>query len=319
MRNLVSVVIPSYNHAPYIKEAIESVLNQTYQPIELIVIDDGSKDDSVEVIKTIIDDRMQLIQQTNRGAHLTINKGLELAKGDYLSILNSDDIYCPDRIASMMKVFSESPDIDLISSYIEVIDKHGKEIAVKKGWLNLEPWSLPNNTVNFKATNDFMLNLLTSNFISTTSNILFKKSLYQRIGGMRNLRFAHDWDFFLRACIAGKCAQIEKPLIKYRVHDSNTIHTHRAWMLFEINLIMAIYLTKLSDKVFSNVNNTMLMQENLAQLLGSINTQGNDKILWVLMMLLEAAKKQQVDNYEELLLDNAELRESFLKNMTVLC
>ena len=94
----VSVVIPSYNHAAYIREAVDSVLSQSLSDLELIVVDDGSQDESLDILAGYSDRRFHLYTQLNQGAHAAINRGLHAAAGDYLAILNSDDAYHPQRL-----------------------------------------------------------------------------------------------------------------------------------------------------------------------------------------------------------------------------
>ena len=309
---LVSVIIPSYNHALYIEQSIRSVLEQTYQNIELIVVDDGSTDQSVEIIENIKDPRLVLYKQTNYGAHVAINRGLSLAKGEYLTILNSDDIFYSERIETILNFFKSNSDVELVSTYIEVIDSQGKQLAIKKGWENLEPWALPSNDVNYKNTKSYALNLITSNFVSTTSNIVVKQSLYAKIGGMRNLRFAHDWDFLLRASLVAKCEQLEEVLLKYRVHSTNTIVSNKDWLLFEICWIMAVHFVKFGNKIFSDVLNPEILSIDIDRFLGSVYMQNKDKFIWLISIFIDSATKKGIENPEELLLDNAMLRSVFI-------
>src|SRR6266852_3055872 len=104
-RPLVSVVMPVYNHRDYVTQAIESVYAQTYRPIELIIIDDGSSDGSVKAVRDFIEASappdgiaVRFQHRENRGAYATINEGLDLAAGEYLAILNSDDLYVRERL-----------------------------------------------------------------------------------------------------------------------------------------------------------------------------------------------------------------------------
>lgn len=305
----VSVIIPLYNHENFIEDAIKSVLNQTYENLELIVIDDGSKDGSLALAQSFSDNRLTVISQENQGAHNTINRGLDLATGDYLTILNSDDVYEKDRLEKCIAFLANNPDTHLVCSFIKVINDKGKVLGVKQGWRNMEPWPIPNKDRSFANSDDFVKNLLLSNFISTTSNMIFTKQLYEAIGGMRNLKFAHDWDFALRAAEYGKCVLIEEPLMGYRIHGNNTISTNRKHMLFEICWIYAANLHRFEGShIFTG--NPLIELEELAE---SINLQGNDKILWILRSYFNAAKKQGVTNFELELLDNATLRESLFK------
>lgn len=307
---LLSVVIPSYNHEKFIAEAIKSVLNQTYQNLELIIVDDGSKDNSIDVIKKFHDSRITLYCQENKGAHNAINKGLELAKGKYLAILNSDDIYEKERFEIMIKYMKENPQYGFMCSYIQVINSKGKKLGIKKGWKNMEPWLVPHPELSYSVTDDFKLNLLMSNFTSTTSNFLISRQVYEQIGGMRNLRFAHDWDFALRAAEVTECKIIEKPLMRYRVHENNTISTDRKRMLYEIVWMWAANLERFYDTIMFSSGND---EKDLIQLVESLNLQGNDKIFWIFKVFIEAKKKEGVHNPEEILLEDEELRDCLLQ------
>lgn len=305
----VSVIIPLYNHENYAKEAIMSVLNQNYENLELFVIDDGSKDQSLEVAHSIKDKRLTVLSQENQGAHNTINRGLDLATGDYLTVLNSDDVFEKNRLEKCVEYLNNHNDINLVCSYIKVINEKGKVLGLKRGWENMEPWSVPHKDKSFAKNKDFTRNLLMSNFISTTSNMVFTKQLYQAIGGMRNLRFAHDWDFALRAAEYGKCAIIEDGLIRYRIHGTNTINTNRKHMLFEICWIYAANLHRFEGIQIFN-DDPMIGFEEMAE---SINFQGNDKLVWLLRSYFGSAQKRGIPEPQLELLENANLRESLFK------
>lgn len=307
---LLSVVIPSYNHEKFIGKAIDSVLNQTYKNIELIIIDDGSKDSSIDIIKSYNDERITFVQQENSGAHNAINKGLSIAKGEYMTILNSDDIYSPKRFDIMVKEMQKKEGVEFACTYIQIIDTDGNKLAVKEGWHNMEPWNVEHPELSFKATDDFKLNLIMTNFTSTTSNFLFTRSLYEKIGGMRNLRFAHDWDFALRAAEVTECIIIDKPLMEYRVHNSNTISSNRKWMLFEIAWMWATNIERFYGKELFKENDSLNSIVSIAE---SLNLQGNDKIFWMIKIFIEAEKAKGVEHPEEILLDNADIRNRLLE------
>lgn len=307
---LLSVIIPSYNHEKYIGQAIESVLQQSYWNLELIVIDDGSTDRSREVIESYQDKRMSFIWQENSGAHAAINRGLAMAKGDYLAILNSDDVFSMNRFEVMIKEMQENPQIGFLCSYIQVIDSNGGKLGVKKGWRNMEPWTLSHPELSFAGREDFKLNLLLWNFTSTTSNFLFTRGLYETIGGMRNLRFAHDWDFALRAAEVTECKLIEKPLMNYRIHKSNTISSDKKWMLFEIIWIWAANLERFYGKLFCLDQKDA---EDIFTLAESLNLQGNDRVFWMIRSFIEAQRKIGVEHPEEILLEEEGIRKRFLE------
>lgn len=306
---LISVIIPSYNHERFIKECVDSVLEQTYENFELIIIDDGSKDETADILKSYKDNRIHLVFQENAGAHNAINRGLSLAKGEYLTILNSDDVYMKNRLELIMEYLLKNLEVSMVSSYIEIIDANSKKLGIKQAWRNMEPWVIEHKEISFAGTEDPIKNLIMANYISTTSNMVFAKKLYDDIGGMRNLRFAHDWDFALRAAENWKCAVIEKPLMKYRIHSTNTISSNRKHMLFEICWMYAVNIHRFEGKKIFEGD----FIKGFEELAESMNFQGNDKLVWMISSFLNSANKRNIEEPELMLLDDQNLRESLFK------
>jgi glycosyltransferase involved in cell wall biosynthesis len=296
MNPLISVVIPSYNHSQFIKSAIESVLNQSFNNFEIIVIDDGSKDDSIEIIKSIKDKRLSLISQENQGAHNAINRGLSLSKGKYLTILNSDDEYLPTRLEVGVSNLDKYPDIGFLATWIEVIDSHGKILGIKQAWTNMTPWVIPKYGESLENLNQFSLNLAASNFISTTSNFVFRKELFNKLKGFYPLRFAHDWDFFLRASTINSGILVSEPLLKYRVHSNNTIKKDPAEMMFEVYWVLIGNIAQLRNKILNFASPLQHFEFNdwLVKLLNSFD---DDEILIKLLLLSQNQYNDQNKNY----------------------
>src|ERR1700722_10201997 len=122
MSHKIACVIPSYNHARYISEAILSVIRQTLPPERLVIVDDGSADNSVEVVRAIKDSRIHLVVQENQGAHAALTRGLELSKDcDFVSVLNSDDRYHPERFARCLAHLDRNPEIQLVFPRLRII------------------------------------------------------------------------------------------------------------------------------------------------------------------------------------------------------
>ncbi len=311
---VISVIIPSYNHEKYIKTAIESVLNQSYSDLELIIIDDGSKDNSKEIINTYTDTRIRTIFQENRGAHAAINKGMQIAKGEFFTILNSDDFYSPKRLEKCLRIFDSKPEIDFISTWINIIDNNDKILGVKKAWQNMEPWPISDKTHTFAKSGDYTLNALMANFVATTSNMIFKRTVFEQLGGMRNLRFSHDWDFLLRVCHKFKPYNLEEPLVNYRIHGNNTISTYRPWMLFEICWIYATHIDLFADLLLPDIREETMM-ENIEPMLNSFNFQGNEHVVRLLYWQFTLLKSRGVTNPEELYLSNEKLRKKIIQHI----
>lgn len=306
---LLSIIIPSYNHENYIAKAIESVMKQTYVNWELIIVDDGSKDNSPNIIRKFKDNRIHLIEQENQGAHNAINRGLGNSNGDYIAILNSDDYFSPDRFKIMVNYLESHNDIGFSCSYIQVVDDRGKKLGIKEGWKNMEPWLPEHPELSLSGTEDFKINLLISNFTSTTSNFLFRRSVMEKIGGMRNLRFVHDWDFALRAAKITECKIFDKPLLSYRIHSTNTISSNRKWMLFEIVWIWAVHLEYFYSQIISKENNNY---SGLIKIIESLNVQNCDKIFWIMKIYIDGEIAKGTKCPEEILLENNELRNDLL-------
>lgn len=220
----ISVIIPSYNHARFIDAAVESVLEPDGPARELIVVEDGSTDDSLARLEAWSGDpRLRLYPQENQGAHAALNRGLELARGELIFILNSDDLFAPERLEVFGRRFDAEPDLALLCSWLRIIDADGKEIGVKEGWRNLPPWPQPQAGPSLAGTGRLELALLETNFIATTSNVAFRRELIDAGLRFQALRYAHDWDFILEAGRHGAYGMVEEPLVSYRVHGANTI------------------------------------------------------------------------------------------------
>jgi len=223
MPERIAVVIPVYNHARYIGEALESVLNQTRKPDRIIVIDDGSKDDSLRVLETFRSRGVEVHAQENQGAHNTINKLVELAAKDcdWISILNSDDRYLSARIAACLAAAAQQPGKSVITTALNVMDAEGKlmpEEAPRSRWFH-GAWSLGKQEgVGIPEW------LGLANFVATTSNV-FARASYLRANPFRPYRFNHDYFFLSTAMLENQITVVQQVLMDYRVHGSNTIAT----------------------------------------------------------------------------------------------
>lgn len=130
MKPTISVVMPVYNGEKYLKEAIESILNQSFKDFELILINDGSTDSSTEIVKSFNDQRIVFIDNGgNIGLSKSFNKGIALAKGTYIARMDADDIATPERLEKQLKYLEANPEIDILGSAITIINEHGQNIG----------------------------------------------------------------------------------------------------------------------------------------------------------------------------------------------
>lgn len=247
----ISVIIPAFNHEKYIESTIVSVLNQNYEDFELIIINDGSTDGTDHVIRAIDDDRIVYITRENRGAHNTINEGLEKAKGEYISILNSDDVYTPDRLEKCINFLELNKDYSAVISEVSGIDDEGESVLLNKT-PHIEAWQ---NW--YKDAHDLIDNYgmfvgsFGVNILITTSNYFVRRSVFDNIGKFKGLRYAHDWDMLLRIAQFNKIHLLREPLLLYRMHQSNTVHEDdsEAKVRFEVNWLVSECLQRISDDV----------------------------------------------------------------------
>jgi glycosyltransferase involved in cell wall biosynthesis len=222
MNKLVSVIIPAYNHERFIGPAIESVLKQTHSNLELLVIDDGSTDKTGEIAKSYDDPRLKYCHQENQDAYNTINRGLGLAQGDCIAILNSDDIYTTDRLEKLLAAQQESNAACLFTDVIPISDAGEEFTDPNFGW-NL--WHKKNRDWHFQCK-DLYTAFLKGNFMVTTSNLFMTAEAASKVGTFCPLRYLHDYDYIFRMMLAfpGQVRYLDnEKLLYYRIHSGNTL------------------------------------------------------------------------------------------------
>ena len=251
---LVTVIVPSYNHGRFIAQCLESLYRQTWKKIEVIVIDDGSTDDSVERIRELLiacPFPHQFIVRENRGAAQTINEAVALASGDYINILNSDDRFHAERIEKMV-LHVAAIDADWGFAGIEVIDAEGK-IAPSI------PGSLPNKLREIAASATFAptigFALLANNVAVSTGNFFIRTDFLRRMGGFSNLRYVHDLEFALRATLLSEPVFVTDRLYEYRVHGSNTISESGSRANLETGTMLKQHIQRLFDARVAGATN----------------------------------------------------------------
>jgi len=291
----------------FVGEAVRSVLEQSWDDFELIVVDDGSGDGTLEVVRGIRDARVRVIAQEHLGAHAAINRGLEEATGDFVAILNSDDAYGERRLETMVRALEGDAAIGLAGSYIQIIDADGRSLGVKHGYRDLEPWALEAPERSFRADENLRLALLTENYLATTSNFVCRRAWQRRVGGFRPLRYTHDWDYALRMAAVAPLLLLPETLLKYRVHSRNTIREDMVAMVFEICWCLAVHLPV-------HVDGEWFWQgvgaRRVDQLLHSIYTYGCERVLAV---MLAQGLHEDLDKALRLLDPGDEARAAYLE------
>jgi glycosyltransferase involved in cell wall biosynthesis len=215
---LVSVIVPTYNQTRYLPEALDSVLQQTYPSIELIIIDDGSTDETSLIGKRYEQDsRVHWIEQINQGPAHARNQGIAQAQGDYICLLDSDDIMHVERIAKQYEAFQKNPSIDIVYTALELIDSQGHSLGIMRGQ-EIPP---PN----------FLALMLFRNLIPTSSVIMAKSQCLKQHPYHPIYKHAEDYELMLRLAHLFHFYYLDLPLIRYRRHQtnlSNNLEAHRA-------------------------------------------------------------------------------------------
>ena len=180
----VSVIIPAYNSMNFLPQAIESVLNQSYQDFEVIVVNDGSTDHIEEWITQIADSRVKYISQINQGPAVARNTGIKNSQGMYLAFLDADDIWHPTKIAKQVDIIENHPKVGLVYSWVGSIDEQGNiNSKVKKNFAEGNVWQ----------------HIIENNIIECGSNPMVRRICFEKLGGFDpDTAYAQDWQMWLK-------------------------------------------------------------------------------------------------------------------------
>lgn len=246
---LVSVIMPSYNHAKYIPEAIESVLGQTFPDFELIIIDDGSQDGSQQIIEDYKkkDERIRTVLHTeNKGISETFNELIDIAKGKFLSPIASDDIWVRDKLEKQVKIMETDENL-IIWTEGEIIDS--KSVSTNN------KFTQKYNVV--KKNGCIFEELLGGNFVFGSS-MMYKKEGLNDIRIDKKLKYLNDHKFFLDLAYKYQFYFISEPLTKYRVHGKNSIVSDMEGWYKDFILIGKCITSEYGDKLTSKESNMKL-------------------------------------------------------------
>ena len=206
----VSVIIPAYNVAGFVEASIRSVLDQTLQPVEVIVVDDGSTDRTAAVVEAVVDSRVRLVRQSNRGVSAARNAGLALARAPLVLFLDGDDLLVPDALGRMSAALQAQPDRVAVVAQHEKILEDGRPLSASPP----PPKPLPQA--------ETLRHLLGRNFIVTGGAICIVTAQARAVGGFNEkLRFGEDWEFWCRLALRADFAVLpEYTAVYYRIRAS---------------------------------------------------------------------------------------------------
>ncbi len=223
----VSVIIPAYNAAETIVRTIESVLRQTYEDFEIVVINDGSTDDTAACVEAVRDPRIRLLSFSNGGLPTARNRGITAARGQYLAFLDSDDLWRKTKLESHVALFQSRADVGVVYSWTCTIDSEDRVL----GQQHCVSWE-----------GDIYRHLLQAFFVGNASNAIIRREVVDSVGRFdTGLICGEDWDFLVRAASRYLWAVVPAFLVFYRWRDGS--------MSSDANL-MRVGLTKVVDQIF---------------------------------------------------------------------
>jgi glycosyltransferase involved in cell wall biosynthesis len=225
----VSVIIPAYNAMRYLPETIDSLLGQTFEDFEAVIINDGSTDSLEAWFESVEDTRLRMISQVNQGQSKARNVGLECAQGEFIAFLDADDIWAPSKLEKQVSLLEASPEAGVVYTWVSGIDSNG----VLRG-----------RVIKNLAEGNVWKELTQHNILECGSTPLIRQTCFERVGVFdERLPPCEDLDLWLRIACYYDFLVVKEPLVYYRQHASSS---GKNWQIAEKNYIIAL------EKAFDN-------------------------------------------------------------------
>lgn len=209
----VTVLMPVYNGEKHLEKAIESILTQTFRDFEFIIIDDGSTDGTPTILARYQqkDSRMRVCYQKNEGVTASRNRGCHLAKGNYIAVMDADDVSLPERLAKQVAYLDAHPEVGVLGGWMEVIDEN----------------SVPQNKVRTPATPSLIEWSLLFGCPVVHPSVMMRRDVIEQLGFYRpEALLAEDYDLWARACFTTQIGNIPEILVRYRVWQGGLTSRH---------------------------------------------------------------------------------------------
>lgn len=286
----VSVITAVYNCEKYISETIDSVINQEYQNWEMVLVDDFSKDNSIEMIEKYHDDRIRLYTNSrNMGVAYTKNRAIKEAKGEYIAVLDHDDINMPNRIMREVEYLDRHQDIDVVGGQFDYIDENGEY--------------LKRNTIMYFNPKYIRAQLMLGNALGNGST-MFRRSFVEKneILYRDNMCGAEDYMFWVECSLKGWIVNIDEIMFKFRKGDFQESHKMRTQYWKERkNAIDLIHRTALEGWGFQLSEEEYLIINKVFMEEGEIDNQDEMQRLFdALQNIAKQAQKLELENSKEI-------------------
>ncbi len=244
---LISFVMAAYNAAPYLNDTIAGIIEQTYTNWECIIINDGSTDDTGNILDSIDDNRFKVIHLTkNKGAAYALNIGLSRASGQWIAIHDADDISLPERIEEQVKYLAKKPDLIAVGSFIECIPGGTAPINKK----NLRQFAAGRNKI--RSYEDIKEILFYVSFLTHGTMLISKNALLAAGGYNQNLKIAYDYYLWTKMVHLGPMENVPRVLYRYRVYQESLSQKNSTLTSREVFFIASRYILKTRGQDFSN-------------------------------------------------------------------
>ncbi|ADC73014.1 glycosyl transferase family 2 [Thioalkalivibrio sp. K90mix] len=215
---LVSVIMPAYNTAAYIAESVDSVLDQDYPGIELIVVDDGSTDGTVEVLRGY-GDRLTLLTQQNQGAAVARNAGIAAAQGDFIAFIDSDDVWLPGKLTAQVLYMQQHPEIGLVHTDFLAWKPDAKGQFAPPHTLADPPVPVTETPGIVPEGSGWVYNQLLMESLPHTITVMMRRELVEQVGPFDpQLKRGQDYDYWIRASRLTEYRQLDRVTALYRLH-----------------------------------------------------------------------------------------------------
>jgi len=240
----VSVITPAYNAQSTIGETIESVLSQTFTDFEMIIIDDGSTDDTANVVHRFKDNRIIYLYQTNKEKSEARNNGIKNAKGKYIAFLDADDTWFPEKLEKQVRLMQNNPEIGLVYSDLYYFDDEtGEDLILYSRIASLHRGKIPIEL------------LLENNFIKSNTPLIRRK-IFCQVGLFdTNLDLCEDWEMWLRIIVKYPIDYIDEPLARYRIHTKVSFWDNKPEALYK-------FANRMIDKTEASLVDESLVSTN---------------------------------------------------------
>ncbi|KYC40467.1 glycosyl transferase family A [Scytonema hofmannii PCC 7110] len=247
----ISVIIPAYNAEHTIRETIASVQNQTFSDFEIIVIDDQSRDRTLEVLHAIQDERLKVFSYENGGASVARNRGIDHATGEFIAFLDADDLWTPNKLERQIEALQKNPEAGVAYSWTYYFFKDEKSSYIEKS--------------NCFEGNVYA-NLLVTNFLHNGSNPLVRRKAIDSVGLFDpNIRSVEDWDYWLRLSAKWNFVLVREPQIIYRQHSQSVSENIEAMEKNCLALVDKSFQTAPQELQFLKTRTLIVIYQYLAQ------------------------------------------------------